>query len=227
MSTTYRHSAPYTALSSIIALFAGVGIWYVLDPALWFEGWLVIPIATAVVAVVSLMMLRTSGQGAYEAGLAAAQTDAITRLPSDAVARQLLLREFAAAERGRDVSIALFAFDNLPRLAAIKPREAGRILFSVGNILKRRTRGMNLSARMRDGHTFITVLGGVDEFGAHKFVDKVAKDLRGLLVAGEPIRVRTAVAGYDPEMQSVEDLLSKARALLVEPTFNAEGLRIA
>jgi PleD family two-component response regulator len=227
MSTTYRYPAPYTALSSLISLFAGVGIWFIVDPALWFEGWLVIPVATLVVAIISLHMLRSSGHSAFEAGLAAAQTDKATRLPSHTIARQLLQREFAAAERGRDFSIALFTLDDLPRLAASRPHEAGRVLLSMGTILKRRTRGMNLSARWHDGYTFISVLGGVDEFGAQKFADKVTKDLTGLLVGGQPVTVRVAVAGYEHEMLSTDDLLAKARGALVEPVRNEEGLRIA
>ena len=227
MSTTYRYSAPYTALSILIALFAGVGIWFIVDPVLWFQGWLVIPVATAIVALISLSMLRTLSHNAYQAGLAAAQTDNATRLPSHTIARQLMQREFAAAERGRDFSIALFTFDHLPRLAAARPHEASRVLLSMGTILKRRTRGMNLSARMSDGYTFISVLGGVDEFGARKFADKVTKDLVGLLVGGQPIPVRTSVAGFEPEMLSVDDLLAKARGSLSEAVRNEEGLRIA
>jgi GGDEF domain-containing protein len=229
MNQDNRFSALFTALSSLLSLFAGVGIWFVIEPTVSASvpAWVIIPVAALVVAIVLMFMLRVSAHHAHDAGVASAQLDVATRLPSQAIARQLLMREFAAAERGRDLSVTLFCFDNLPRLMISRPHEASRVLLSVGTILKRRTRGMNLSARLNDGHTFISVLGGVDEFGAQTFVGKVIKDLSALLVAGQPVNVRTAVCGYDAIMQSVDDLLAKAHASLIERSVDEEGRLIA
>ena len=227
MNETHPHTALFTALSSVIALAAGVGAWFVLSQGVATSPWLLIPIATLIVAIMQLYMLRASFTAGREAGIEAAQADGATRLPSPTVARQLLLREFAAAERGRKLSIVVFSFDNLARLIATKPADANRVLLGIGAIMKRRTRGMNLSARLEDGHTFVSVLGGVDEFGAEKFVAKVAKDLASLKSSGQPVTVRAGIAAYEPEMHSVDDLLAKAHASLVAPDADDEGLLIA
>ena len=227
MKQNSGQTALFTALSSLISLAAGFGIWSLLSNLAAASPWLIIPVATLTTATVLLYMLHASAQAGHIAGIAAAETDSATKLPSSTVARHLLRREFAAAERGRKLSIVLFSFDNLPRMMAIKPLEADRVLLGVGAILKRRTRGMNLSARLDDGHTFISVLGGVDEEGAEKFVSKVTKDLVTLKAAGQPVLLRAGVASYDPEMHTVDDLVAKAHASLIEPGTEADGLLIA
>jgi GGDEF domain-containing protein len=112
------------------------------------------------------------------------------------------------------VTIVLFRFDNLPRIIATKPAEASRALLAIGTILKRRTRGMNLSARLADGHTFVSVLSGANEFGAEKFVAKVAKDLNSVNVSGRPLALRIGIASYEPDMADVDDLISRAERTL-------------
>ena len=227
MNQTHRHTALFTALSSLIALTAGVGAFYVFSQVSSASAWLLIPAATLIVAALLLYMLRSSFAGGYEAGVAAAQADSATRLPSAGVARQLLMREFAAAERGRKLTVVIFTFDNLARMLATRPADANRILLGIGAIMKRRTRGMNMSARLEDGHTFISVLGGVDEFGAEKFVGKVAKDLASLSAGTHAMTVRAGIAAYEPEMHSVDDLIAKAHALLIEPGVDDDSLLIA
>lgn len=224
MIKPHRNSALHAALCSIIGLAAGVGIWYVTSVATSFRSWLLIPAATLLVAGVLLHMLRATLHAGYDSGVANAQTDTVTRLPSQSVARQFLLREFAAAERGRSLTIVLLSLDNLPRIAATRGAyESNRILLGVGAILKRRTRGMNMSARLDDGHTFISVLGGVDEIGAHKFVGKVTRDLASLNLGG----MRIGLCGYEPGMHSLDDMVAKAHAQLIEPDAQDTGLMIA
>src|SRR5687767_8591793 len=138
MKPSTTPSATHTAVSSLIALAAGVGIAYVVTQALGTAGWLTVLIATPVVLVLLLNMLRSAAEAAYEQGAVSAAVDAGTRLPSPAVARQLLQREFAAAERGRLLTIVLFSLDNLPRLATRHQDDATKVLLGVGAILKRR-----------------------------------------------------------------------------------------
>lgn len=224
MIQSHRNSAVFNAFSSVVGLAAGVGIWFVVAQTTSFDSWILIPFAAMTVAGMLLYMLRATLQAGYQNGVANAQTDVVTRLPSQSVARQFLLREFAAAERGRPLTLVLLSLDNLPRIAGTKgTAEANRILLGVGAILKRRTRGMNMSARLDDGHTFISVLGGVDEIGAHKFVGKVTRDLVSLNLGD----VRIGVCGYEPEMHSMDDLVAKAHAAMIETDGGNGNLLIA
>jgi GGDEF domain-containing protein len=215
----------FTALSSLIALAAGTGIWYVFSQATSTKSLVIIPVAAGVVAAMLLVMLKESTQAGHESGSAAAQMDLYTRLPSHAVAHQLLEREFAAAERGRALSVVLFSLDNLPRLAATKGvGEANKVLLSVGAILKRRTRGMNMSTRLDGGYTFMSVLGSVDEAGAHVFAGKVTGDLATLRVNGRPLEVRLGICGYSPDLRSAGDMLARAYDALTEASASEDLL---
>jgi diguanylate cyclase (GGDEF)-like protein len=217
MNQTHRASGIFTVLSAVIALAAGIGVWYVLAEMTPTRTVIVIPVSALVIAIVLLLMLHESEQAGLQTGATSAEMDVFTRLPSYTVAYQLLQREFAAAERGRALSVVLFSLDNLPRLAATRgANEAGRMLLAVGTIFRRSTRGMNIVSRMDDGHTFVAILGTVDESGARKYAGKVARDLSNLRVGGKPLEVRVGVRGFDPDMQSADELLARAHDALVQ-----------
>jgi GGDEF domain-containing protein len=202
-------------MSSIIAFAAGIGVWSVLTTTTPFESFIAIPVAALLVAMMLMLMLKESSIVGHTAGAAAAEMDLYTRLPSHAMAHQFLLREFAAAERGRSLSIVMFSIDNLPQVAATRgANEANRILFAVGAIMKRHTRGMNMTTRMDGTYTFLSVLDSVDERGAAIFAEKVLKDLSALRGGGRPLDVRVGIAGYDGIVQSAGDLLAKAHETL-------------
>jgi diguanylate cyclase (GGDEF)-like protein len=221
--------ALFTALSALIALAAGIGIWYVFSQATATHSFVIIPVAAGVIAAMLLLMLKESTHAGHVTGSATAQTDVATRLPSHAVAYQLLQREFAAAERGgRDLTVVLFSLDNLPRLAATKGAgEANKILLSVGAIMKKRTRGMNMTTRLDGGYTFMSILGSVDEIGAARFAEKVTRDLGAVRLNGRPLEVRLGIYGYHPEMQSADDLVAQAYGSLTEVSIVDGGLRTA
>lgn len=228
MKTNHSPPALFTALSSLVALAAGIGIWYVYSEATAQRSLIIIPVAAGVVAAVQLMMLSSATQSGHQSGTATAQMDVYTRLPSHAVAYQLLQREFAAAERGRALTVVLFSLDNLPRLAATRGAgEANKILLAVGAIMKRRTRGMNITTRLEGGYTFMSILGSVDEMGAAVFAEKVSRDLTGLRLNGRPLDVRVGIYGYYPEMQSPDDLIARAHGTLTEMSFADDDLLTA
>jgi GGDEF domain-containing protein len=215
MNTQNQTSPYFTAMSSIIAFAAGVGVWSLLTESTSFKSFAVIPVTTLLIATILILMLKESNQKGHELGALAAEMDVFTRLPSHAMAHQLLLREFAAAERGRALSVAMFSVDNLPKLAASKGAgEAGKALLAVGAIMKRHTRGMNMSTRLDGSYTFMTVLGSVDERGAAVFAEKILKDLSTLRVGGYPLDVRVGIAGYDGTTPSAGDLLAHAHDTL-------------
>jgi diguanylate cyclase (GGDEF)-like protein len=211
MNQNQSPSPFFTALSSLIALAAGIGIWFVFSEATATKSLVIIPVAAGVVAAMLLLMLKESTQAGLESGSSSAQMDVYTRLPSHAVAHHFLQREFAAAERGRSLSVVLFNLDNLPRLAATKGAgEANKALLAIGAILKRHTRGMNMSTRLDGGYTFMSVLDSVDEPGARIFAEKVTRDLASMRVSGRALEVRVGICGYNPEMHSADEMFAQA-----------------
>lgn len=206
-------TTPYfTAMSSIIAFAAGVGVWFVLAETTALESFVIIPITTLLITAMLMLMLRESMQVGHQTGTTAAETDVFTRLPSHAVAHQHLLREFAASERnGRPLTVVLFTLDNLPRLAAAKGAgEVNKILLAVGAVMKRHTRSMHMSARLDHAYTVLSVLGSVDERGAAVFVEKVCKDLNTIRVGGQRLEVKVGMAGHTDLVHSASDLLARA-----------------
>jgi diguanylate cyclase (GGDEF)-like protein len=229
MDQNHAPSPVHTAASSLIALAAGIGIWYVFSQATATRSLVIIPVAAGVIAAMLLLMLKESTQAGHESGSAAAQMDVYTRLPSHAVAHHFLQREFAAAERaGRDLTLVLFSLDNLPRLAATRGAgEANKILLAVGAIMKRHTRGMNMTTRLDGGYTFMSVLGSVDETGAARFAEKVTRNLANVTMNGRPLEVRVGIYGYHPEMHSPDELMSRAYDALTQVSHSDEDLLTA
>ena len=214
-------------MSSLIAFAAGVGVWFVLTETTQFESFVVIPVATLLITAMLMLMLKESIQAGHTSGAAAAEMDVFTRLPSHAMAHQFLLREFAAAERGRSLSVALFSIDNLPKLAATKGAgEANKALLAIGAIFKRHARGMNMSTRLDGSYTFMSVLDSVDERGAAVFVEKVLKDMSTIRVGGMNLDVRVGISGYDGVASSAGELVARAHDTLTSVRV-LESLKIA
>ena len=164
-----------------------------------------------------LVLYHMGREKGYKAGVASAQVDPSTRLVSPEMARQLLAIEFSAAERGRPLTVVLFHVDNFARLAVMESGAArARLLLMIGSVLRRRTRGMHVSARQGDGGTFISILGGVETRGAATYVARVRKDLSLIGIGSIPLVVSVSVVPYRPEMHSAEELLSEAHGSLAE-----------
>ena len=173
--------------------------------------------AIALVLAGLLVLYHMGRERGYKDGVASAQIDPATRLMSPEMARQLLAIEFSAAERGRALTVVLFNIDNFPRLAAMEGGAArDRLLLMVGAVLRRRTRGMHVSARLADGGTFISILGGVETRGAATFVGRVRKDMATIAIGATPLVVSVSMVPYRPEMHTVEELLSEAHGSLAE-----------
>jgi diguanylate cyclase (GGDEF)-like protein len=206
-----------TAIFAAVASAAAVGFWFLFaQHTRIFSPLLAIP-ATAILMTAGLIALdRYAEHRGYRAGVANAQTDLSTRLPATATARQILALEFAAAERGnRPLTIALISMDNFRRLAVMEGGTAReRLLVAAGAIFRRRTRGMNISARLDDGGLFISVLGGVEVSGARIFVNRVRKDLGTLSVGTTGVTVSASLCAYEPGMASPDELMAKAQDAL-------------
>ncbi len=137
-------------------------------------------------------------------------TDILTHLPNRRHAQVFLENEFAAAERGRLLSIVLFDLDGFKAYNDAHGHGAGdEALRTFSDILSRTTRRMNLSARF-GGEEFLSVLAGSDAEGAVVFAERVRTALRSEEPAAGPLTVSAGVASYHPSMGSPEEFLAAA-----------------
>lgn len=175
---------------------------------------IIIPVAVFAVILGFVAVYHGAKAKGYAEGVANAQIDPATRLVTRGVADQILAMEFAAAERGRPFTIVLFSIDNFRKMAALQGGEAGpRMLLGSGAILRRRTRGMNISARFDDAGAFISILGGVEAEGAHIFARRVRKDFGTMRIAGQPVSVSATVCEYRAGMHSIDELLASGETV--------------
>lgn len=178
---------------------------------------IVIPAAVFAIILGFVIVYNTAKAKGYREGVANAQIDPATRLITRPVAEQILRLEFAAAERGRPLTIVLFSIDNFRRLAPLDGGTAGpRLLNAIGAIMRRRTRGMNVSSRFDDSGVFITILGAVEAHGALTFANRVRKDFASLRSGPQALVVSVSVCEYRAGMQSVAELISTAEGTLAE-----------
>lgn len=137
-------------------------------------------------------------------------TDLLTRLPNRRHARVFLENEFAAAERGRYLSVVLFDLDRFKEFNDRFGHQTGdEALEIVGEVLTTHTRQMNLSARF-GGEEFLSVLAGTDEEGAMIFAERIRGLLKDRNIDHGQVTVSAGVATYQPSMRSPDELLAAA-----------------
>lgn len=137
-------------------------------------------------------------------------TDLLTHLPNRRHARVFLENEFAAAQRGRLLSIVLFDLDFFKKYNDRYGHAAGDDALQVfAEVLAHTTRRMNLSARF-GGEEFLTVLAGSDVEGALVFAERVRSTLRSTTLERGSLTVSAGVATFHPSMRSSDELLAAA-----------------
>jgi diguanylate cyclase (GGDEF)-like protein len=143
-----------------------------------------------------------------------ALTDELTELPNRRYAHLFLEKEFAAAQRGRPLTVIFFDIDRFKEYNDLYGHAAGdAALVAFGKLLASKTRKMDFSARY-GGEEFITVLSSCGLEGGLGFVERVRTALRSLELPCGPITVSVGVATYSPEMASRAELLAAADAAL-------------
>jgi GGDEF domain-containing protein len=150
----------------------------------------------------------------------------IANVSDAAFAEQFLVTEFAAAQRGRPLTVVVFRIDDLSRLSDMHDGSVEGLLVAASRVIKRCTRTMNYSSRdlARPG-TFISVLSDVQPDGAKVFVQKVRKEMTGIRLAGKPIGLSAGVAMFDYSMSDPQDLMKAAESALAHAT-NQGGNRV-
>lgn len=139
--------------------------------------------------------------------------DDLTDIPNRRLADLFLEKEFAAAQRGRELAVVLFDLDRFKDYNDEHGHAAGDdALRAFVDVLRGRTRRMDLSARY-GGEEFITVLSGAGVEPAARFATTIREALVDLpRVPG--FTVSAGVAEYRDDMESVADLVAAAdRAL--------------
>lgn len=143
-----------------------------------------------------------------------ALVDRLTAMPNRHHLEDTLDREFAAAERGRGLSVVMFDLDHFKRVNDRLGHAAGdRTLQTFATILRRNTRKENLSARY-GGEEFVTVLRDTDTDAAVVFAQRVVDEMRDFPTLRGAQTVSAGIAHYQKGMGSYELLLGEAdRAL--------------
>jgi diguanylate cyclase (GGDEF)-like protein len=145
-----------------------------------------------------------------------ALTDELTALANRRHARAVLERDFAAAQRGRPLAVALFDLDHFKQYNDRHGHAAGDVaLRSFAAILRQTTRQMNLSARY-GGEEFLSILSDIDGTGALAFAERVRLALRADGPPGRHFTFSAGIAVFTPAMRSADDLLAAADAALYE-----------
>jgi diguanylate cyclase (GGDEF)-like protein len=143
-----------------------------------------------------------------------ALVDRLTGLPNRRAAEFTLDSEFAAAMRGRTVTVVVFDLDHFKRVNDQYGHAAGdEALRAFAKVLKTNTRRMNLSARF-GGEEFITVLAEAGVQQAVSFANRVRNGISALEFPWGRTTVSAGVAAYQEGMGSYEVLVAAAdRAL--------------
>ncbi len=139
-----------------------------------------------------------------------AYTDLLTHLPNRRHARVFLENEFAAAQRGRLLSVVLFDLDGFKDYNDRYGHAAGdEALRTFADVLNKTTRRMNLVGRF-GGEEFLAILAGSDSEGAVVFGERVRSELRERALGKGPLTVSGGVATFHPNMRTPDELLASA-----------------
>jgi diguanylate cyclase (GGDEF)-like protein len=147
----------------------------------------------------------------HEQIFALSLTDALTGLPNRRHVEMFLEREFAAARRGRKLTVMLYDLDNFKDYNDQAGHEAGdEALRAFARVLTQQTRAMNLAARF-GGDEFISVLADTDRRGGFTHATRVARAIaQDPLLTGAGIRASTGIATFSLRMSTPADLIRAA-----------------
>lgn len=175
-------------------------------------------IGVLALAIVFSLLENAAIARAVDVGRRLAGLDELTDLPSGAVAEHFVATEYAAAQRGRSVTLVVFGLDGLDAFTATHGAAAADTsVREFAQLLKRLTRRMNLSARYGwRADVFVSVLSDADASGAERFVQRVraGMDAVAAVVPMPPLSV--GIAEMDQDIASPEEFVERAELALGE-----------
>lgn len=201
-----------------IALAGGMALFMVVEVAVVGVtgreiAWPFIALTTITMILVSLgagalseSLLRQRAQALYMA-----YGDPLTGLPNRRVLSFSLRKFFAAAERGRELTVVMLDVDDFKKYNQLHGHQAGdEALCAIGTILDRNTRLMNVSGRF-GGDEFLALLPGESEAGAMLFASRVREAVEATLMPqGGRCTISAGIASYEDWMRRQQDLIEAA-----------------
>ncbi len=147
----------------------------------------------------------------------------LTGLPNRRYFDLILEREFAAAQRGRDLVVAMFDMDGLKEINDTSGHAAGdEILAGFARVLDSNTRSMNLSARV-GGDEFASIVSSATVEGALVFVERVQDATRAMEHMAGRVSVSVGLAAYHGGMKEPEEILAAADLALYRAKSETPG----
>ena len=165
----------------------------------------------AMIAIAELCALIIENAQLHEKLRALSLTDPLTNMPNRRHMAMYLEKEFAAARRGRQLSVLLFDLDHFKQYNDLMGHQAGdAALQAFANVMITNTREMNLAVRY-GGDEFISILADTDKQGALAHADRILHAIAAdpLLAAGG-VQACVGIASYEPSMNTFEDLIRAA-----------------
>jgi len=138
-------------------------------------------------------------------------TDPLTGLPNRRHLEIFLEKEFAAAKRGRQLTLLLFDLDNFKEFNDRAGHQAGdEALCAFASVLANQTRAMNLAARY-GGDEFVSILADTDRRGGLTHAARIAREVKAdPLLGANGIRASVGVASYSARITTPADLIRAA-----------------
>ncbi len=138
--------------------------------------------------------------------------DPLTGIPNRRHLAMYLEKEFAAARRGRRLTLLIFDIDDFERYNKSNGRQAGdSVLRAFGELLVQHTRAMNLAARY-EGDAFIVALTDADRRAAFIHASRIARAAESHpLIGPAGVHASAGIASYTPRMKTFEDLIHGAQ----------------
>jgi diguanylate cyclase (GGDEF)-like protein len=132
----------------------------------------------------------------------------------DVFADHFVAKEFAAARRGRNVTLVMFGFSRFEEFSHQQGyAAAANALREFGKLLQRLTRQMNLTARYGwRADSFLSVLSDADADAAEVFINRVRDAAKSSRVRMPDIEAGVAV--YQPHMTGPEEFVECAKQAL-------------
>lgn len=204
-----------TGLAVAMALFGLVEIYLVLTGRR-LPDWPFMLSMTGALVLLSLLAGEVSDRlhSDRERAERMALIDPLTELPNRRFFELTLEREFAAARRGRELTLAVFDLDGLKRINDRYGHAAGdAAIRAFAEVLLANTRAMNVSARL-GGDEFASILSSATMDGARVFARRVQDAATGIQGLPFPVSVSVGLAPYRADMSGPQALLNAAdRAL--------------
>lgn len=200
-----------------IAGLAAVGLTSLIPPSGGrAQATLVVPLLAALLAVVLVLRTRETVVRAREEAGSAATMDPLTGVATARAGEATLGREFAAAQRGRTLTVVLIRVEGLSRYRSEHGGAvADRLLREVGLTLARHQRGMHLTARHAgQPGTFVSILSGTERKGAAVYATRVRRELLQLRGLPRLPGVSVGIAAFDMSMKSPRSLIRQAEFAL-------------